>query len=95
MYEIRKYISDGLLEPVTATNQVTRIMDAIDSLNNMPMRQRLYDREPWRSHGLRIVSIDNYVVLYLPDKIEQTVTIIRIMYGGRDIDSQLSTNDIE
>jgi toxin ParE1/3/4 len=86
------YIAYTLLEPVVAENQVNRIMDTADSLESMPKRHRLYDREPWRSHGLRIVAVDNYVILYLPDEVKQTVTIIRIMYGRRDIDRQLNAH---
>ena len=78
-----------LLEPVIAANQVTRIMDAADSLDNMPLRYRLYDYEPWRSKGLRVMTVDNYVVLYLPDESSGIVSIIRIIYGRRDIENQL------
>ena len=87
------YISNVLVEPVTAAGQVTRIMDAADSLVNMPMRHRLFDNEPWRSRGLRIMPVDNYVVLYLPDKKKKVVTITRIMYGKRDIDIQLNRSE--
>ncbi len=83
------YIADTLLEPETAEKQTDRIMAAADALDHMPMRHRLYDREPWRSRGLRIMPVDNYVVLYLPNEADKTVTIIRIVYGGRDIDRQL------
>ncbi|MBQ8401784.1 MAG: type II toxin-antitoxin system RelE/ParE family toxin [Clostridia bacterium] len=55
----------------------------------MPGRFRLYDKEPWRSRGLRIMPVDNYLVFYIPDTENETVSIIRIMYGGRDIDAQL------
>ena len=53
-------------------------------------RNRLYDNEPWRSRGLRIMPIDNYVILYLPDDSKNTVKVVRVIYGRRDIDSQLS-----
>jgi toxin ParE1/3/4 len=84
------YISDVLLEPVTAANQTNRIMDAADSLDHMPLRYRLYDKEPWRSRGLRVMPVDDYLVFYLPDETKKTVAIIRIMYGGRDIDKHLN-----
>ena len=35
------------------------------------------------------MRVDNYCVLYIPDAEEAVVTIIRVMYGGRDIDTQL------
>ena len=88
--DIRGYISDTLMEPVIAVNQIRRIMDAADSLDHVPLRYRLYDKDPWRSQGLRIMPVDNYLVLYLPDESSNIVTIIRIMYGGRDIESHLN-----
>ena len=78
------YISDVLLEPIVAARQVDRIMDAADSLDHMPLRHRLYDREPWWSRGLRVMPVDNYLVFYLPDEAKKTVAIIRIMYRRRD-----------
>ena len=39
---------------------------------------------------LRFVAVDNYIVFYLPDVEEQVVTILRVMYSGRNIEEQLS-----
>jgi len=90
---IHDYISGVLLEPVTAQNQSNRIMDAVESLDHMPLRYRLYDNEPWHSRGLRILPVDNYLVFYLPIESQKTVAIIRIMYGGRDIEAQLKETE--
>jgi len=90
LQSIYDYISDVLLEPITAQNQTDRIMDAVDSLDHMPLRFRLYDNEPWRSKGLRVLPVDNYLVFYLPDESQEAVLIIRIMYGGRDSKKHLS-----
>jgi len=38
---------------------------------------------------LRILPIDNYLAFYLPVEAKMTVAVIRIMYGGRDIEEQL------
>lgn len=35
------------------------------------------------------MPVDNYLVFYITDREAQTVNIIRVMYGGRDIDTQL------
>lgn len=35
------------------------------------------------------MPVDNYLVLYIPQKEEETVTVIRVMYGRRDIGAQL------
>jgi len=87
---IYDYISDVLQVPVTAAKQSNRIMDAVDSLDQMPLRFRLYEHEPWHSKGLRVMPVDNYLVFYLPDEPKSIVWVIRIMYGGRDIQSHLS-----
>ena len=63
---IHKYISEKLLEPKIAADLTNRIMKGIRSLEEMPMRYRLYESEPWHSRGLRVYPIENYVVFYLP-----------------------------
>ena len=83
------YISLVLLEPRIAENQTGRIMDGADALDHMPFRYPLYDKEPWRSRGLRVLQVDNYMIFYLPDEPNGVVSIIRIMYGSRDIEAQL------
>lgn len=90
--EIFRYIAVDLQSIQNATGQLDRLEKAISSLEQMPERYRVYDKEPWRSRNLRIMTVDNYLVLYVPNKEERTVTVIRIMYGGRDIDSQLNYN---
>lgn len=35
------------------------------------------------------MPVDNFIVFYVPKVEEATVTVIRVMYGGRDIDKQL------
>ncbi len=88
--DIYEYIAYELLEPDTAAAQTGRIMKAVRSLEQMPMRYRHYEEEPWYSQGLRVLPVDNYLVFYLPDEVGATVSIVRIMYAGRDIKKQLS-----
>ena len=88
--DIYEYIAYELLEPDTAAGQTNRIMKAARSLEQMPMRHRLYEEEPWHSQGLRFLLVDNYLIFYLPDETNNIVNIIRIMYGGRDVKRQLS-----
>jgi len=63
-------------------------------LEHMPERFRAYQREPWNSRGLRIMPVDNFVVLYIVDKEKQVVSIIRIMYGGRNVEEQLKNTKL-
>jgi len=90
LQDIYDFISGILLAPGIAENQTNRIMDAVDSLDHLPLRHRLYDYEPWNSKGLRFMPVDNYLIFYLPDTSQRTVAIIRIMYAGRNIEKHLS-----
>ena len=87
---IYEYIANTLCAPDTAKNLTRQIMDEISSLDEMPNRYAKYDKEPWKDRGLRFFSVKNYVIFYLPNEETKTVYIIRIMYGGRDIENQLS-----
>lgn len=89
---IYEYIAYNLLSPQSAKRQLKRLEEQIMVLNQMPMRFREYEREPWHSRGLRIMPVNNFVVMYIPNEQKGIVTIIRIMYGGRDIDKELKNN---
>jgi toxin ParE1/3/4 len=89
LVDIFEYIAKNLLVMETAKKQTKRIMRAIDGLNEMPMRHKLYEDEPWHSKGLRILPVDNYLVFYMVLEEGNTVAIVRIMYGGRNIEQQL------
>lgn len=86
---IYEYIAFNLLAPDTASGQVNRIMKAVKTLDNMPERHKAYEEEPWKSQNLRYFSVDNYLVFYLPKKETRVINIVRIIYGGRDINRQL------
>ena len=84
------YIADTLLEPLIAEKQYTRIENAVYSLDNMPERFKRYDKEPWLSRNLRIMPVDNYLVFYVVDNENQIVTVVRIMYGARNVEKELA-----
>ena len=87
---IFEYIAFELQSPENAIGQLDRLEEQILSLDTMPERYRKYEKEPWKSRGLRVLPVDNYVVLYIPDNDKKVVTILRVMYAGRDIDNQLN-----
>ena len=94
LINIYRYIAINLSVPETAKNQTDRIMDAINGLDEMPLRHKLYQKEPWHSRGLRVLPVDNYLVFYVVVEEEKRVAIVRIMYGGRNIELQLSSTKI-
>lgn len=87
---IFEYIAVTLQSVQNASGQLDRLERSINSLDQMPDRFRLYETEPWRSRNLRIMPVDNYLVFYIPDYEKSIVTVIRVMYGGRDADRQLN-----
>lgn len=95
LHTIFEYIAFSLLEPEIAENQSRRIMEAIAKLNKMPLRYPLYEKEPLNSKGLRVLPVDNYLAFYLPVETQTTVAVIRIMYGGRDIEEKLRQMEVE
>ena len=90
MRGIFEYIAFELQSPENASGQLARLEEQILSLDTMPERYRKYEKEPWKSCGLHALPVDNYVVLYIPDSDKRVVTILRVMYAGRDIDKQLN-----
>lgn len=87
---IYEYIASELQSPENASGQIDRLEKSIMGLDQMPERFREYEKEPWHSRGLHIMPVDNYCVLYIPNMKKALVTIIRVMYGARDIDAQLN-----
>ena len=67
-----------------------RLEAAISALDQMPERYHRYEKEPWRTRNLRVMPVDHFVVFYIRDKDTQSVTIIRVLYGGRDIEHELN-----
>jgi toxin ParE1/3/4 len=86
---IVEYIAFELQSPESGIRQLERLEKRIAGLNEMPERFHRYEKEPWFSRGLRLMTVDQYYVLYIPDKENALVTIIRVMYSGRDIDAEL------
>ena len=86
---IFEYIAFELLAPENAAGQLDRLEEAISKLDHIPEKYRRYEREPWRSRGLRVFPVDNYLVFYIPDMETRIVTVLRVMYGGRDVDKEL------
>ena len=86
---IFEYIAFKLEVPKTATKQLNHLEEAINNLETFPERYVRYEKEPWYSRNLRLMTVNNYCVFFIVDNKKSLVTIIRIIYGGRDIETQL------
>lgn len=89
LVSICQYIAYDLQSPQTAEGQLSRLEKAIASLDRMPERFRVYEHEKWKDRNLRIMSVGNYLVFFISSKETKTVTVMRIMYGGRNVKRQL------
>lgn len=64
---------------------VNRIRKAARSLDALPGRYPVVDWEPWQSMGMHRFTVENFLLFYLIDQSTRTVTLVRIVYGGRDL----------
>ena len=58
---IFEYIAFELQSPENASGQLDRLEEQILSLDTMPERYRKYEKEPWKSRGLRVLLVDNSI----------------------------------
>ena len=87
---IYEYIAFELLSPDNAAGQLERLEEHITGLEVFSEKFRPYEKEPWKSRGLRVMPVDNYLVFYIPNTATGIVTVVRVMYVGRDVDNQLN-----
>lgn len=88
---IYSYIAFELMAQPTAKNQINRIRKGIRSLNVFPERYAKVGWEPWASAGMHRAPVDNFIVYYLVDSEATMVTIVRIFYGGRDVENIINS----
>lgn len=88
--DVYSYIAFTLKEKRVASNHVRRIRQEVSSLRLFPERYSAVDWEPWSSMGMRKMSVGQYVVYYQVDLVDKIVTVIRIFYGGRDVEHIIS-----
>ena len=84
---VYSYIAFHLKERETAKKLTDRIRREIRALNEMPERYAPVDWEPWLSMGMRKLPVNNFVVYYLVDQPKRLVSVVRIFYGGRDVEA--------
>ena len=88
---IYSYIAFEKLSPQNAESQVNRIRKAIRSFDLFPEGHTTVEWEPWASMGMRFLPVDSFIVYYLVDNDEGKVSIVRIFYGGRDVEYIIQT----
>lgn len=92
--EIYEYIAFELLAPDHASGQLDRLEAHIEMLGEFPEKFRRYEKEPWHGRGMRVMPVDHYLVFYISNEAAALVTVIRVMYAGRDADAQLQEHTV-
>ena len=88
--EIYSYIKNKLKSQQNAKSVYARIRKEINSLCIMPERYSIVEWEPWHSDKVHQLSIGKYVAYYVVDKDRKTVNVLRIYYGGRDVEELIN-----
>ena len=80
---IYEYIALSLLSPENAEAQLSRLENRIENLNQLPKRFPVYKND------IRLRPVDNYLVFYSVEESAGTVSILRVMYGKRDLENSI------
>jgi toxin ParE1/3/4 len=80
---IYEYIALTLMSPENANAQLSRLEDRINKLDNLPKRFPKYKNE------IRFMPVDNYLVFYTVEDVSKNVSVLRVMYGKRNIEKTL------
>ena len=59
---IYEYIAFELLSPENVAGQLSRLEEHIIGLETFPEKYRSYEKEPWKSRGLRVMPVDNQLM---------------------------------
>lgn len=86
---IYEYIAFELQSPLIAVEQLKRIENKINSLDEMPERFQIYRKENSHLSGIRQMCIDNYSVFFYSNKEKKKVVIIRVLYNRRNTEKLL------
>lgn len=92
--EMYEYIAFTLLSPENASKFLNTLEKKIQSLENFPKRFKLYHDELWHDQELRVMPVNNFLIFNICDNQNQIVTILRIMYSGRDIPKELHNSKL-
>ncbi|MDR1606315.1 MAG: type II toxin-antitoxin system RelE/ParE family toxin [Streptococcaceae bacterium] len=87
---IYEYIAYTLQSPMSANGQLDRLAEQILKLDTFPTGYPAYSKEPWKTRGLRYMLIDNYIAYFIPNEETEIVSVLRVMYKGRNIEEQLN-----
>lgn len=94
MDDIYSHIAFRLRERQVAKRQLGRLYQAVRRLDAFPERHQKVDWEPWSSLGVRSLPVDNCIIYYLVDHESALVSVVRVVYGGRNTEDIINDSEI-
>lgn len=91
--DIVSYIAIELSNPKAASDFLDKLQAAIEEALAFPKSGPLVNNEFLQNHEIRKKFIGNYIMYYLPDFPGETIYILRIIYGKRNMDDILREID--
>lgn len=92
--EILSYVSYELKNPQAAKDLLDGIKAEINNICSFPFSGEEVKNEFVILQGVRRVTVGNYNLYYYPNESKRTVTVLRIIYGKRDLNYILRDLDI-
>ncbi len=80
MSEIFRYIAKTLLEPDAVLKLLSKIKNAVLSLETMPNRIALTEEEPWHSRSIHKMPVQNFFVYFWVDESKKEVHVTAVIY---------------
>ena len=87
--EILRYISVDLSNPEAAQKLGRKMFEQIDTVRAFPDSGAPVDNEFLPDKTVRKLLVDNYVIYYKAHHEERIISVIRIVYGKRNLDEIL------
>ena len=84
LQDIADYIANDLRAPESAVGLLNDIEAAIEKSYAFPLSLPTAHDELLRMKGYRKIIVKNYIVFALPDRKNEVLNVMRIMYHARD-----------
>ena len=89
--EILHYITVDLANPNAAQNLGRKLFELIDMVRIFPDSGAPVDNDFLADKTIRKLSVDHYVIYYKAHYEEKVISVIRIVYGKRNLDEIVKT----
>lgn len=86
--KIQEYITSEFKSSQTANRQSERILKAIRTLEVFPKLYRVRIKDA-KGRDIRLLPVDNYVVIYHVDEDNHIVKVLHISYGRRNFENMI------